>query len=81
MIMLTVLNYDALNRSADAPFSSSSRRGNSYSAYYSFSEGELISRHESINEFFSGILGSIHIYNNIGDHGYHVYKEYYLGNK
>ena len=66
MIMLTILNYDALNRNDDAPFSSSSRRGNSYSAYYSFSEGELISSHESINEFFFRILGSNHIYNNIG---------------
>ena len=70
MIMLTVLNYDALNRNDDAPFSSSSRRGNSYSAYYSFSEGELISSHESINEFFSGILKSIHTYNNIGSSYY-----------
>ena len=65
MIMLTILNYDALNRNDDAPFSSSSRRGNSYSAYYSFSEGELISSHESINEFFFRILGSNHIYNNM----------------
>ena len=67
MIMLTVLNYDALNRNPSASFSSSSKKGNSYSTYYRHGGDDegLIMIHESVNKYFCQRIKFVLDYANI----------------